>query len=175
MKRITLLLSALIIVASTACRKKDDVKCPAPPTPPKALVDRIDGAWNISVINYNGSVDLGDLGLPPITLAGVVENPNGEFVFRKSTSQANYSSNFSLALDFGFGFPIPVPINLSGSGSYSVSSDERNITIQESNKTTSLRVLTNTPNVMVVRTTYPVNIQLLGPLPMDLTLTLVKE
>ena len=173
MKKITLFLSALLIMAASSCRKKEEVKCPAPP--PKALVDRIDGSWGISVINYNTTVDLGDLGLPPINLVGVVEGPTGEFVFNKSTSQAQYSTNFSLIIDVGLGFPLPVPINLSGSGGYSVSADEKMITVNESSKTTELRVLTNTPQVMVLRTTYPVEVQLLGELPVDLTITVVKD
>ena len=173
MQKLIVLLGLSLVILTSACRKEEKVVCPAPP--PSALVDRVNGSWSISVINYNTTIDLGDLGLPPINLVGVVEEPTGEFVFNKSTSQAQYSTNFTLTVDAGFGFPIPVPINLSGSGGYTITNDEKQITVNENSKVTELRVLTNTPQVMVLRTTYPVEVQLLGELPVDLTITLLKE
>ncbi len=165
-----------ILLMLPGCRKRVEYVYMDPPAPPRALADRLPGEWSASFVSYSAQIDLSSQGLPPVTIAGITENPNGSVRAEKEPRNMTFQLQFSASIDIGFGFPIPIPVNINSSGTYSVSADEKKITMTQSNGSNmEFKVLTNEFNVQVWRTTYPLQIPLLGSLPMDMIITVVKK
>lgn len=167
-------LSLMLVISG--CRKRVEYVYMDPPTPPKALAERLPGEWSASFVSYSAQIDLSSQGLPPVTVAGITENPNGNVKAEKEPKNMTFQLQFSASIDIGFGFPIPIPVNINSSGTYSISADEKTITMTPSSGgNMEFRVLTNEFNVQVWRTTYPLQIPLLGTLPMNMIITFVKK
>lgn len=172
MKKLSTLLLVCLILFSAACRKRVEYVYMEPP---KALADRLPGEWKPSFVTYSAQIDLSSQGLPPVTVSGVTENPNGSMRAEKEPKNMNFQLQFTATVDVGFGLPIPIPVNINITGTYTISSDEKTVTLTQSNGSKlDFRVLTNEFNVQVWRTTYPFQAPLLGSLPIDMIITLVK-
>lgn len=173
MKKSILLITLSVVIASVSCRKRVEY---ITVEPPKALADRLPGEWKYSYVSYSAQIDLSSQGLPPVTIAGLTENPNGNMKAEKEPRNMTFQLQFSATVDLGFGIPIPIPVNINSTGTYTISSDEKNVTLTQSNgNKLEFRVLTNEFNVQVWRTTFPFQAPLLGTLPIDLIVTMVKQ
>ncbi|GCD77450.1 hypothetical protein JCM31826_09320 [Thermaurantimonas aggregans] len=172
MKKFSSFLFIVFLALSTACRKRVEYVYLEPP---KALSERLPGDWKPSFVTYSTQVDLSSQGLPPVTVSGITENPNGNMRAEREPKNMNFQLQFSASVDLGFGLPIPIPVNINITGTYLISNDEKTVTLTQSNGSTlNFRVLTNEFNVQVWRTTYPFQAPLLGSLPIDMIITLVK-
>lgn len=176
MKKNLPLIILSLTIAAYGCRKRVEYVYMDPPAPPKALADRLPGEWAPSFVSYSAQIDLSSQGLPPVTVAGINENPNGYMRAERDPRNMTIQLQFSASVDIGFGFPIPIPVNINSTGTYTISADEKIVTMTPSSGSKmEFRVLTNEFNVQVWRTTYPLQIPLLGTLPMDLVITMVKK
>ncbi|GCD79408.1 hypothetical protein [Schleiferia thermophila] len=171
---IPILLTALMLAG--ACRKRVEYIYMDPPTPPRALADRLPGDWTPSFVTYSAQIDLGQQGLPPINVSGITENPNGRLTVQKDPNTLTIQLQFTASIDLGLGFPVPLPVNINLTGTYDISTDEKQILLTQTNgEKLTLKVLTNEHNVQVWRTTYPFQTPLLGTLPIDMIITFVKN
>ncbi|MFN4299501.1 MAG: hypothetical protein ACK4EX_07195 [Thermaurantimonas sp.] len=173
MKKSYLFLFIGFLLFATACRKRIEYVYMEPP---KALADRLPGNWKPSFVTYSTQIDLSSQGLPPVTVSGITENPNGSMTAEREPKNMNFQLQFTATVDLGFGFPIPIPVNINVTGTYSISNDEKTVTLTQSNGSKlDFKVLTNEFNVQVWRTTYPFQSPLLGALPIDMIVTFVKQ
>lgn len=169
-------------MGTTACRKETDKTengTGIGGNVPTTFEGRIDGIWQVKLVQYSASVPL-QQGLPPITLAGTDANATGSFDIGVAPNTVNYNFRVTASIDLGFGVPFPLPITQSGNGTWAVSADKKTLTITQSNgQRQAFAILVDEPSVQVWQGDVPLELPFPGigggGLTANAVITLVKS
>ncbi|QNR22685.1 hypothetical protein [Croceimicrobium hydrocarbonivorans] len=149
MKNIGIIAVLVLSLAFVACRKKDDGSSSQAPL--TGLAAFLNGEFEVTQANYNGSLQSGVLGTIP--LAGTGTNTSGSYNFAARNKTVDYQVSSTMEINL-FGQTLPVPINVGGDGDVTYTSDTQFIIDDPSYGPMTYNISNKTETSLIATTRY---------------------
>ena len=151
MNRILYIIAVILVIG--ACKKQAPSIDPSVP-----LNDRIPGLWDVTKVEYTGSLPFGGGYLP---FSGEGQNVSGYFQFTKDPNWGEFQIGFVAVADIGLGTPLSYPVSEGHQGNWKAIDNDRYIRMwsdtivnSEIDSMYDWEVLHNTQNKQILKSSF---------------------